>query len=322
VSRKLGNALLLAAVLVASPLSGFSQSGATFQCQSGADSAVINACGARWEAANIRAHVAAGQYGGMTPSCLTKTASLLDEMAARWLQKGAFTAYKGPWPCGSEPPIGKADDGALANACPGSEWSYKNRGQNSCRPLRVAQYQQSAPAYAPPRVIAPAPAFTLASTPLPTETPVDFNQLQNLMNVDQHRYRYWDGGSVSAGDFHDRSSSSNATFTGCSFQINWHESDADGREWTEAWSGSLRDLDPTNVALLPYASEPTNWLVSMTTQDRQPLLRHSGSYKNEDGDTEDYNPDDATSVIRLIFPNRPRDVVDTLRAAIYSCRPD
>lgn len=322
---RLAGVLLLIACLVASPLPGSTQNSETFECQGGTNAAVLNACGARWEASNIRAHVAGGQYGGATPGCLIKTASLLDEMAAKWLRTNAFSLYKGPWPCGTEPAIAKADDGVLANACPRRVWSYDNRGANDChlsQPKPVAQHQRVRPIFAPQ----PAPPTRMRAagpTPIPTATPFDFNLLSNLMTVDSHRYVWWDGGSVNAGDSHDRSSSSRALFTGCSFRITSQESDVDGRVWSRSWSGNLRDIEPSGIDVEKYASQPASWQMNLTTSGHERLLQHTGTYKNEDGDIEDFQPDDATSVVKLVFTTNPRDTVeDPLRSAIFLCRPN
>jgi hypothetical protein len=55
----------------------------TFACNNaGGSQATIDACGARWSAANLRAHIAAKQYGGSNAACLTRTASALESLAA------------------------------------------------------------------------------------------------------------------------------------------------------------------------------------------------------------------------------------------------
>ncbi len=122
---------MIAAVslMTASPAVAQSNS---FQCDGGGNQAVVNACGARWEAANIRAHLLVESNGGYSTSCLTKTANLLDQLATKWLSKNAFTAFKGSWPCGKEPSIAKVDDGALAQVCPNGVWSYDNKGKVAC----------------------------------------------------------------------------------------------------------------------------------------------------------------------------------------------
>jgi hypothetical protein len=158
--------------------------------------------------------------------------------------------------------------------------------------------------------------------PIPTATPVDFYVLSNLMTVGSHRYTWWDGGSVNAGDSHDRSSFSRAFFTGCSFRITTQESDVDGRVWSRSWSGNLRDIEPSGIDVEKYPSDPASWQMSLSTSRHERLLQHTGTYKNEDGDTEDFQPDDATSVVKLVFTTNPRDTVeDLLRSAIFVCRP-
>ncbi len=312
---------LLAACLVASPLPGSTQNGVTFECQGGTNAAVVNACGARWEAANIRAHVARRQYGGASSACLVKTAALLEQMSAKWLRTNAFSAYKGRWPCGSEPAIARADDGILANACPRRVWSYDNRGANDCpsRPKPVAQRRQ----FRSVSALRSSRLSVIETTPIPTATPLDFNLLSSLMTVSSHRYRWWDGGSVNAGDSHERSSSSGAFFTGCNFRFTSQESDVDGRVWSRAWSGNLRDIEPSGIDVEKYASEPASWQMNLITSGREALLKHTGSFKNEDGDIEDFEPDDSTSVVKLVFTTNPRDTVeDLLRSAIFSCRPN
>jgi len=110
-----------------------------YQCEAGPNPAVVTACAARWEAANIRAHVAARDFGGASASCLTKTATLLDQIAAKSLATNRPLSFTGTWPCGKEPAIAKADDGALAQACPNAVWSYDNKGSSTCMPSAAAK---------------------------------------------------------------------------------------------------------------------------------------------------------------------------------------
>jgi hypothetical protein len=149
------NAVLAAALLAcyaALPLPA--AAGTEFQCQGGTNPAIVNACGARWEAANIRAHVAANAYGGASPSCLRDTADLLASLASVWLAENKYTAFSGHWPCGNLPQVAGADDGTLAQACPNAVWSYGNKGASGCDGSVVAQV---APAYAPAPYVAPPP---------------------------------------------------------------------------------------------------------------------------------------------------------------------
>jgi hypothetical protein len=112
--------------------------GTTFQCdKAGGTTAIVNACGARWEAANVRAHVAAGQFGDSNAPCLTRYADLLQKLATQWVSANNFHPYSGPWPCGKRPKIGSADDGLLQGACPGGVWTYENRGQPGCARART-----------------------------------------------------------------------------------------------------------------------------------------------------------------------------------------
>ncbi len=104
------------ALLITSMPQG-AQSAQSFQCLGGTDSAIVNACGARWEAANIRAHIAVGKYGGAPPACLDKTAQLLDQEAAKWLASNSYVKFT-RWPCGAKPAVASADDGVLSKACP------------------------------------------------------------------------------------------------------------------------------------------------------------------------------------------------------------
>jgi hypothetical protein len=118
----IGTCLSVTPALAASP----------YQCESGPNDAIVAACAGRWEASNIRAHVAAGDFGGATAECLSKTAALLENLAAKYAATNKVTTFAGPWPCGREPKIAKADDGALASACQGKSWTYGNQGKVAC----------------------------------------------------------------------------------------------------------------------------------------------------------------------------------------------
>jgi phosphate transport system substrate-binding protein len=159
--------LIVALFLSVAPSNGSAQNVTTYECESGANDTVVAACGARWEAANIRAHVAAGQYGGATPECLNQTAAVLDGLAAKWLAKNTFTQYKGPWPCGREPSVGKANDDVLSSACPGVVWTYKNKGATQCSPSANAEAQRAPVVNAPPN---PSPPVAYAPPP-PVSSP-------------------------------------------------------------------------------------------------------------------------------------------------------
>lgn len=103
-----------------------------FQCRkTGGSEAVVSACSARFQAANVRAHVAAGDTGGSNALCLVSYADLLEQLAASWAGLREYHAYGAPWPCGSQPAF-RTDDGVLAKACPDSVWSYDNAGATRC----------------------------------------------------------------------------------------------------------------------------------------------------------------------------------------------
>jgi hypothetical protein len=103
----------------------------TFACnKAGGSQATIDACGARWSAANLRVHIAAKQYGGSDVVCLTRTATTLDALATKWLASGTSGPYT--LPCGNLPAAASSDDGLLGSACPTSVWSYGNRGKPNC----------------------------------------------------------------------------------------------------------------------------------------------------------------------------------------------
>jgi hypothetical protein len=106
----------------------------TYQCEAGPNAAIVTACAARWEAANIRIHIAAETYGGASPSCLNKTAVQLEQFAKESLSTNRARTFSGVWPCGKDPAIGKANDGLLANECPTKAWTYDNRGLPGCTP--------------------------------------------------------------------------------------------------------------------------------------------------------------------------------------------
>ncbi|MGA3036060.1 MAG: hypothetical protein ABSE64_01145 [Vulcanimicrobiaceae bacterium] len=294
--RKLIAALIAFWIIL--PAMGRTQSATpTYECDGGSNVAIVNACAVRWEAANIRAHVAAGAYGGATPKCLERTAWLLDDMAGKWLKRNAFNAYNGPWPCGKHPAIAKADDGVLAAACPNRVWSYDNRGSAGCSPSRTQVAQQQAQ---PPTRAMPAPA----------STPFDFDYLSNIMASREHNFRWWDGGSVDAGDYHDRTVSNSALFNSCTFTIAYHESDADGRTWEQTWTGNLRLANPYAISAVAIAATPANWRLRFETTGRAPNFGYTGTTQ----------PSDANYAVDLIFPYNPTLAINTLRAAILWCK--
>jgi hypothetical protein len=192
------------AITVAAILLGVTVSPAradnAFQCNGGANAALVNACGARWEAANIRAHIAAQSNGGYTTACLTKTADLLDQLATKWVATNAFTAYTGVWPCGKQPTVATADDGALSQACPKSTWSYDNKGKVACTPSAQAFAVAVTPnAPAPKVAVTPSPCTgdwqsnahldeVLASN---EEKIVAFDFGENRCTGPTHDYRTW-----------------------------------------------------------------------------------------------------------------------------------
>jgi len=151
-----GNVLLFAFAAMLAALTvppGIASAAQTFACnRSGGAQAIIDACGARWSAANIRAHIAARTYGGSSVACLTKTAVALEALAAKWIARGrSDESYK--LPCGALPAVASADDGALAQVCPSAVWSYDNRGQSGCNasiPAHAASFtarHDDAPSY-------------------------------------------------------------------------------------------------------------------------------------------------------------------------------
>lgn len=291
-------AVLLAFSLLV-PAAGTAQNApVTFECDGGANAAIVNACAVRWEAANIRAHVAAGVYGGATPKCLERTAWLLDDVAGKWLKRNAFNPFNGPWPCGKHPALAKADDGVLAAACPSRVWSYDNRGAAGCNPARqeVAQQQPKRMLYIP--------------TPAPAPTPFNFDNVSNVMAARVHHYRWWDGGSVNAGDYHDRTSWNSALFNACNFTIEYHESDLDGRTWEQTWSGNLRNANPYAITVTPIASEPAEFILHFETTGRAALFQYTGTFR----------PNNAESAVTIEFPYNPQYAVTALRNAILWCK--
>ena len=122
-----------------------------YQCESGPNDAIVAACGARWEASNIRAHVAAGDLGGATAECLNKTALLLESLAVKYVATNKVGNFNGSWPCGREPKIAKADDGALATACHGKSWTYRNQGKVACNMQIASTTAQATQATAAPK---------------------------------------------------------------------------------------------------------------------------------------------------------------------------
>ncbi len=293
--RRLVTSLALFLTSLAPVAASAQAAAATYECDGGGNAAIVNACAVRWEAANIRAHVAAGVYGGATPKCLERTAALLDDIAGKWLKRNAFNAYNGPWPCGKDPAIAKADDGVLAAACPNRVWSYDNRGAAGCNPSRQQVAQQQAP---PPM------------RAMPTPTPFDFDNLSNLMASRAHYFRWWDGGTVDTGDYHDRTASNSALFNGCNFTISYHESDSDGRTWERTWTGNLRLANTYGITAVTVASTPQNWLFRFETTGRAPNWGFTGNS----------TPTDANYSVNLLFPYNPVLAINTLRAAILWCK--
>jgi len=103
------------------------------QCvKPGGHAAIVKACGARWSATNIQAHVAAGQLGDDSAACLAQTAALLNAEAAQWSRSGSYVPYTGPQPCGHVPAVAAADDGLVATVCGDKVWTYGNAGNVSC----------------------------------------------------------------------------------------------------------------------------------------------------------------------------------------------
>lgn len=103
----------------------------SFACvKAGGGKTQIDACGARWAAADVRAHLAAQAFGGSSASCLARTADALDALATKWEALGKETPYA--LPCGALPAVASADDGVLAAACPNAVWTYANHGKTAC----------------------------------------------------------------------------------------------------------------------------------------------------------------------------------------------
>jgi hypothetical protein len=131
--RRPWGAILVAVLVILTAASAPASPTTTFQCEkTGGTATIVNACGARWEAANVRAHVALGRFGDSNAACLTRYAALLEKLATQWVSASAFHPYSGPWPCGKRPKVGSEDDGLLADACPGGVWTYENRGRPAC----------------------------------------------------------------------------------------------------------------------------------------------------------------------------------------------
>jgi hypothetical protein len=294
------SALLFAVDLVVLPFPGASQSSSqsnrpTYQCEGGPNAAIIGACGARWEAANIRAHVAVGAYGGATSKCLTKTALLLNDIAEKWLRKNTFRSYNGPWPCGKEPSIGKADDGVLNNACPGAVWSYDNRGAAGC-----SVSGRSAPkpaAYVPP--------------PTPKAAPIDSYFLATAMAGSQgHHGRWWDGLKIGAGDYHDRVVTNTVSINGCTFDISQNEVDYNGTRLRVEWSGNFRNANPYGIstAVLSWW-QPTEWALRFESVGRANWFTFSTNTSNN-----------ARWQVETLLNTNPYPIIDELRQYILWCQ--
>jgi tetratricopeptide (TPR) repeat protein len=109
-----------------------SAANSNFDCGGGGSEANTNACAARWEAANVRAHAAMGSYGSSARTCLTSYAAFLDRLAAGWVASGKYSEPSDAVPCGKRPDVARRDDGLLAKLCPGRIWSSANRGSVDC----------------------------------------------------------------------------------------------------------------------------------------------------------------------------------------------
>ena len=267
--------------------------GNSYQCDGGSNAAIVNACAVRWEAANIRAHVAQRDFGGSTPSCLLKTASLFDELAAKWLRTNHFTAFAGTWPCGKDPSVAKADDGLLDQLCPGRAWSYDNKGVSGCNVSRsLAQAQQPMPQQAPQA----------------TPQPIDFDGLANALASGSHYYRWWNGGAVDTGDYHDVTVSNTVSFNGCDFEITSNTRDFDGRSWHSEWSGNLRDVNVNRVWVYAIPSRPANWGFNFETIGRASRFTYTGT--NSDG----------ASHAGFVLPFNPQSALTTFKTAVQACK--
>jgi hypothetical protein len=238
----------------------------SFQCSDGRDPAIVDACGARWEAANIRAHILIGRYAGASPDCLKKTAAVLEDAAAHWIAADKAVAFTGPWPCGSHPAAASTDDGTLRARCPDLIWSYENRGVAKCL------------------------ALSTGST----------NDLAQVLSQ-QYVIRSWDYGAIGDGNAYDRAKTSTVVIAGCDFTINTSEQSGKGAGaaiQSDSWKGKLRDVDPETVNLFQYIqnSEPVQFAFTFSSIG-DALFTHEGSRRD---------PDPRRSVlIELIAPAFP-----------------
>jgi len=99
---------------------------ATFACnRPGGEKVVMDMCGARWTASNLRAHALAGNVRGSDVATFFGLAERLETLAAERFSHGRFE--------GQLPAAASADDGVLAAACPGQVWSYANAGNPPCQ---------------------------------------------------------------------------------------------------------------------------------------------------------------------------------------------
>jgi virginiamycin B lyase len=107
-----------------------SAANSNFECR-GDSVAIANACAARWEAANVRAHAAMGSYGTSSRACLVSYAAFLERSAAGWVASGKLPDTSAATPC-NRPDVARLDDGLLSKLCPGKVWRYSNRGSPGC----------------------------------------------------------------------------------------------------------------------------------------------------------------------------------------------
>jgi hypothetical protein len=119
----------------------------SYRCEApnGVD-ARMEACAARWEAANIRAHVVlTDKLSVSTIDCLNGYAAALDHAAQQMMVTNKHVDTMTPH-CDLVKTFTTSSDDALVQICPGKVWSYDNVGLVSCafrRPSTAAT--QTAP---------------------------------------------------------------------------------------------------------------------------------------------------------------------------------
>jgi hypothetical protein len=268
--------------------------GSEYQCdKAGGNTAIVNACGARWQAANVRAHLGSGSQSNHDTACLTSYADLLEQLASNWAATKKYSEYTGPWPCGFKPES-PDDDGMLAKACPNKVWSYGNAGIAGCI-IAIAPTQEPTPAPATP-------------APIQTPPPMSADEIADRLTGD-NAYRAWDGGGVGKGAYYDQVDRNRVSFSGCTFSVEKHVVGNNGVHNDSYWTGNLRDVDPSTFWLGHTTnSSPERQIFQFFSRGRAPAFQYSGATWPE-----------AVYAVSLSMGNSPNPIIVPFQQLIRSC---